>query len=58
MSEKKTLDIIDGTLRSVSENFQKFIEVLETAKNELIVLEKYKEELNREKNCLKEKRIN
>ncbi len=52
MSEKKTLDIIDGTLRSVSENFQKFIEVLETAKNELIVLEKDKEELNREKELL------
>jgi len=45
MSEKKTLEIIDDTLRSVSENFQKFIEVLETAKNELIVLEKDKEEL-------------
>jgi len=52
MSEKKTLDIIDGTLRSVSENFQKFIEVLETAKNELIVLEKDKEELSREKELL------
>ena len=52
MSEKKTLDIIDGTLRSVSDNFQKFIEVLETAKNELIVLEKDKEELSREKELL------
>jgi chromosome segregation ATPase len=52
MSEKKTLEIIDGTLRSVSENFQKFIEVLETAKNELIVLEKDKEELSREKELL------
>ena len=52
MSEKKTLEIIDGTLRSVSENFQRFIEVLETAKNELIVLEKDKEELSREKELL------
>ena len=52
MSEKKTLEIIEGTLLSVSENFQKFIEVLETAKNELIVLEKDKEELSREKELL------
>jgi len=52
MSEKKTLDIIDGTLRSVSANFQNFIEVLETAKNELIVLEKDKEDLSREKELL------
>jgi DNA repair exonuclease SbcCD ATPase subunit len=52
MSEKKTLEIIDDTLRSVSENFQKFIEVLETAKNELIVLEKDKEELSQEKELL------
>jgi DNA repair exonuclease SbcCD ATPase subunit len=52
MSEKKTLEIIDDTLRSVSENFQKFIEVLETAKNELIVLEKDKGELSQEKKLL------
>jgi len=52
MSEKKTLEIIDGTLRSVSANFQNFIEVLETAKNELIVLEKDKEDLSREKELL------
>jgi chromosome segregation ATPase len=52
MSEKKTLEIIDGTLRSVSEHFQEFINVLETAKNELIVLEKDKEELSREKELL------
>jgi len=52
MSEKKTLEIIDDTLRSVSQNFQKFIEVLETAKNELIILEKDKEELSQEKELL------
>jgi len=52
MPEKKTLEIIDGTLRSVSENFQNFINVLETAKNELIVLEKDKKELSQEKELL------
>jgi len=52
MSEKKTLEIIDDTLRSVSENFQNFIDVLETAKNELIILEKDKEELSQEKELL------
>jgi len=52
MPEKKTLEIIDGTLRSVSENFQNFISVLETAKNELIVLEKDKKELSQEKELL------
>jgi len=57
MSEKKTLDIIDDTLRSVSENFQKFIEVLETAKNELIVLEKDKEELSQEKELLEGEKL-
>jgi len=57
MSEKKTLEIIDGTLRSVSENFQKFIKVLETAKNELIVLEKDKEELSQEKELLEGEKL-
>jgi len=57
MSEKKTLEIIDDTLRSVSENFQKFIEVLETAKNELIVLEKDKEELSQEKELLEGEKL-
>ena len=52
MSEKKTLEIIDDTLHSVSENFQNFIDVLETAKNELIILEKDKEELSQEKELL------
>jgi len=52
MSEKNTLNVIDGTLRSVEENFKKFIEVLETAKNELIVLENDKAQLSHDKELL------
>ncbi|MEJ2293780.1 MAG: hypothetical protein P8Y23_03340 [Candidatus Lokiarchaeota archaeon] len=49
MSDKNTLNIIDGTLRSVEENFKKFIDVLETAKNELIILENDKAQLSHDK---------
>jgi len=52
MSDKNTLNIIDGTLRSVEENFKKFIDVLETAKNELIVLENDKAQLSHDKELL------
>ncbi|TFG17762.1 MAG: hypothetical protein EU531_02390 [Promethearchaeota archaeon] len=52
MSDKNTLNVIDGTLRSVEENFKKFIEVLETAKNELIVLENDKAQLSHDKELL------
>ena len=52
MSDKNTLNVIDGTLRSVEENFKKFIDVLETAKNELIVLENDKAQLSHDKELL------
>lgn len=52
MSEKNTLNIIDGTLRAVEDNFKQFIEVLETAKRELMVLEKEKEQLSHDKELL------
>jgi len=52
MSEKNTLNIIDGTLRAVEDNFKQFIEVLETAKRELMVLEKEKEQLSHDKKLL------
>jgi len=57
MSEKNTLKIIDGTLKSVEDNFRQFIDVLETAKNELIILEQDKTQLSQDKNLLeREKR--
>lgn len=52
MSDKNTLNVIDGTLRSVEENFRKFIDVLEKAKNELIVLENDKAQLSHDKELL------
>jgi hypothetical protein len=52
MSEKNTLEVIEGTLKSVEDNFKQFIEVLETAKNELIILEKDKTKLSQDKNLL------
>lgn len=52
MSEKNTLEIIEGTLKSVEDNFKQFIDVLETAKNELIVLEKEKTKLSQDKDLL------
>ena len=56
MSDESTLNIIDGTLRSVEENFKKFIEVLETAKNELIVLENDKAQLSHDKELLEKEK--
>jgi len=56
MSEKNTLKIIDGTLKSVEENFKKFIDVLEAAKKELIELEKEKKLLSNDKNLLEEEK--
>ncbi len=52
MSEKNTLKIIDGTLKSVEDNFRQFINVLETAKNELINFEKATKMLETEKVAL------
>jgi len=52
MSDKNTLNVIDGTLRSVEKNFKEFIEVLETAKNELIALENDKGQLSHDKELL------
>jgi len=52
MSDKNTLNVIDGTLRSVEENFREFIDVLKTAKNELITLESDKAQLSHDKELL------
>ena len=53
MSEKKNaIEIIENSLRSVEDNFKQFIEVLETAKTELVVLEKDREQLSRDKELL------
>ncbi|MFX0025954.1 MAG: coiled-coil domain-containing protein [Candidatus Hermodarchaeota archaeon] len=52
MSEKNTLKIIDGTLKSVEDNFKQFIDVLETAKNELINFERATKMLETEKVAL------
>ncbi len=52
MSEKNTLKIIDGTLKSVEDNFKQFINVLETAKNELINFEDATKLLETEKVAL------
>ncbi|MFW9948976.1 MAG: hypothetical protein ACFFKA_02475 [Candidatus Thorarchaeota archaeon] len=57
MPDKTTLDIIDNTLQSVEENFKLFIEVLEKAKNELINLEKEKEQLSFDKDFLEKEKI-
>ena len=56
MSEKSTLNIIDGTLKSVEHNFKKFIDVLEAAKTELIELEKEKKLLSNDKNLLEQEK--
>jgi len=56
MSEESTLSIIDGTLKSVEDNFKKFIEVLEAAKTELIELEKEKKLLGNDKNLLEQEK--
>jgi len=58
MSEKKNAsEIIENSLRSVEDNFKQFIEVLETAKTELIALEKDKEQLSRDKNTLEAEKV-
>jgi chromosome segregation ATPase len=56
MSEKNTLNVIDGTLKSVEENFKKFIDVLEAAKTELIELEKEKKLLSNDKTLLEQEK--
>jgi chromosome segregation ATPase len=58
MSEKKNAsEIIENSLRSVEDNFKQFIEVLETAKTELITLEKDKEQLSRDKTTLETEKL-
>jgi len=57
MSENNTLNVIDGTLRSVEDNFKQFIEVLETAKRELIVLENDKNQLSHDKKLLENEKL-
>ncbi|NHJ22812.1 MAG: hypothetical protein EAX91_17855 [Candidatus Lokiarchaeota archaeon] len=58
MSDKKhASEIIENSLRSVEDNFKQFIQVLETAKTELITLERDKEQLSRDKNTLEEQKI-
>lgn len=44
-------------MRSVEDNFKQFIEVLETAKTELIKLEKDKEQLSRDKTTLETEKV-
>jgi chromosome segregation ATPase len=44
-------------LRSVEDNFKQFIEVLETAKTELVTLEKAKEQLSRDKTTLETEKV-
>lgn len=56
MSEKSTLNIIDSTLKSVEDNFKKFIEVLQAAKKELIELEKEKKLLSNDKVLLEQEK--
>jgi chromosome segregation ATPase len=58
MSEKKNAtEIIENSLRSVEDNFKQFIEVLETAKTELITLEKDREQLSQDKNTLETEKV-
>jgi len=52
MTDKNILNVIDGTLRSVEDNFKNFIGVLETARNELILLENEKAQLSHDKELL------
>ena len=55
--EKSTLNIIDKTLRDVEINFKDFINVLETARKELIELENDKLSLSNEKEILEAEKI-
>jgi chromosome segregation ATPase len=57
MFEKTTLDIIDSTLQSMKENFNDFIKVLETAKSQLLILEKEKEQLSHDKEFLEKEKM-
>ena len=58
MSEKKNAsEIIENSLRSVEDNFKQFIEVLETAKTELIALENDKKQLSRDKTTLETEKV-
>jgi len=58
MSEKKNAtEIIENSLRSVEDNFKQFIEVLETAKTELITLETDREQLSRDKKTLEMEKV-
>jgi len=58
MSEKKNaIEIIENSLRSVEDNFKQFIEVLETAKTELVMLEKDREHLSRDKELLEGEKL-
>lgn len=58
MSGKKSAaEIIENSLRSVEDNFKQFIEVLETAKTELITLEKDREKLSRDKKTLEMEKV-
>ena len=58
MSEKKSAtEIIESSLRSVEDNFKQFIDVLETAKTELITLEKDKEQLSQVKKTLEMEKV-
>ncbi len=58
MSEKKSAtEIIENSLRSVEDNFKQFIDVLETAKTELITLEKDREQLSRDKKTLEMEKV-
>ena len=58
MSEKKNaIEIIENSLRSVEDNFKQFIEVLETAKTELITLEKDREQLSQDKKTLETEKV-
>ncbi|MCK4687926.1 MAG: hypothetical protein KAT66_07335 [Candidatus Lokiarchaeota archaeon] len=55
--EKSTLNIIDKTLRDVETNFKNFIDVLQTARKELIELENDKLSLSNEKEILEAEKI-
>lgn len=55
--EKSTLNIIDKTLRDVEANFKNFIDVLQTARKELIELENDKLSLSNEKEILEAEKI-
>ena len=58
MSEKKSAtEIIESSLRSVEDNFKQFIEVLKTAKTELITLEKDREQLSQDKKTLEMEKV-